>query len=108
MQNPEKTRKGKPYMSAYVVFIREQSTDQTELQLYSQLAPAGLAGHSVKPLAMYGAYLVLEGPDIEGLAILEFPTFKEAQAWYFSPAYQKALKHRLRGGRYRGIIVDSV
>ncbi|MBP1309622.1 DUF1330 domain-containing protein [Paenibacillus sp. FSL M8-0228] len=108
MQNPEKTRKGKPYMSAYVVFIREQSTDQTELQLYSQLAPAGLAGHSVKPLAMYGAYLVLEGPDIEGLAILEFPTFEEAQAWYFSPAYQKALKHRLRGGRYRGIIVDSV
>lgn len=36
-------------MPAYVVFIREQSTDQTELQLYSQLAPAGLAGHSVTP-----------------------------------------------------------
>ncbi len=95
-------------MPAYVVFIREQSIDQTELQLYSELAPAGLAGHSVKPLAMYGAYQVLEGPDIEGLAILEFPTFEEAQAWYFSPAYQKALKHRLRGGRYRGVIVDSL
>ncbi|MHB0863138.1 DUF1330 domain-containing protein [Paenibacillus sp. SEL3] len=95
-------------MPAYVVFIREQSTDQTELQLYSQLAPAGLAGHSVKPLAMYGAYQVLEGPDIEGLTILEFPTFEEAQAWYFSPAYQKALKHRLRGGRYRGVIVASL
>ncbi|KQX46851.1 DUF1330 domain-containing protein [Paenibacillus sp. Root444D2] len=95
-------------MPAYVVFIREQSFDQSELLRYSQLAPAGLAGHSVKPLAMYGTHQILEGPEIEGLAILEFPTFEEAQDWYNSPAYQKALKHRLRGGRYRGVIVKGI
>ncbi|MNG40076.1 hypothetical protein D3C84_1285070 [compost metagenome] len=51
---------------------------------------------------------MIEGPAVEGAAILEFPSFEEAKTWYYSPAYQDAVKHRLQGGTYRGIIVEGV
>jgi uncharacterized protein (DUF1330 family) len=95
-------------MPAYVLFIREKTFDPEELKRYSEKAPAGLAGHSVKPLAMYGNYEVIEGPGVEGAAILEFPSFEEAKAWYYSPAYQDAVKHRLKGASYRGIIIEGI
>ncbi|CQR54249.1 DUF1330 domain-containing protein [Paenibacillus riograndensis] len=95
-------------MSAYVIFIREQSHNPEELRIYSQKAPDGLAGHPVTPLAVYGTHEVIEGPAIEGAAILEFPSFEEAKVWYYSPAYQDAVQHRLRGGTYRGIIIEGV
>lgn len=94
-------------MTAYVVFIREKTVDPDELKIYASKAPAGLEGHPVKPIAMYGNYEVLEGPDAEGAAILEFPSLDEAKAWYYSPAYQEAVKHRLKGGVYRGIMVEG-
>jgi len=93
---------------AYVVFIREQTVNPDELQAYGRKAPAGLAGHPVKPLAVYGKHKVLEGPMVEGMAVLEFPSFAEAETWYNSPAYQEAVQHRHRGGIYRGIIVEGV
>lgn len=95
-------------MSAYVLFIREKTIDKTELGIYAQKAPAGLDGHSVTPLAVYGTHQVIEGPDVEGAAILSFPSLEEAKAWYYSPAYQEAVQHRLRGGIYRGIIVEGI
>lgn len=95
-------------MSAYVVFIREKTLNPDELKAYSALAPAGLVGHPVTPLAVYGQHEVLEGPEIEGMAILEFPSISEAKAWYNSPAYREALRHRLQGGEYRGIIVEGL
>ncbi|MGN7764383.1 MULTISPECIES: DUF1330 domain-containing protein [Paenibacillus] len=95
-------------MSAFVIFIREQSQNPEELGIYSQKAPGGLAGHPVTLLAMYGTHEVIEGPAMEGAAILEFPSFEEAKAWYYSPAYQDAVQHRLRGGTYRGFIIEGV
>jgi uncharacterized protein (DUF1330 family) len=34
---------------------------------------------------------------VEGVVILEFPTFEEAKAWYDSPAYRKVREHRYKG-----------
>jgi uncharacterized protein (DUF1330 family) len=51
---------------------------------------------------------VIEGAEVEGVAILEFPSFEEAKAWYENPIYRKAKKHRLKGGIYRAIIVDGI
>ena len=94
-------------MAAYVIFIRENTINPDEMKIYASKAPAGLAGHPVKPLATYGNHEIIEGPDVEGVAILEFPSFEEARKWYYSPAYQEAVKHRLKGGAYRGIIVEG-
>ena len=51
---------------------------------------------------------MLEGPDAEGVVILQFPSAAEARAWYDSPAYQAALEHRLKGAAYRVMIVEGV
>lgn len=95
-------------MAAYVIFIKEKTTNQEELDIYAGEAPAGLVGHNITTLAVYGKNQVVEGDEIEGVAILEFPSFEEAKAWYENPIYQKAKEHRLKGGIYRAIIVDGI
>lgn len=32
-------------MPAFIVFVRERTRDQSELDVYATMAPAGLAGH---------------------------------------------------------------
>jgi uncharacterized protein (DUF1330 family) len=95
-------------MPAYIVFIREKTLDQSELENYWEKVKGTLDGRPFKVLAAYGKYLKLEGPDVEGVVIAEFPTLNEARDWYASPAYQEAAQHRHRGAVYRGVIVEGV
>jgi uncharacterized protein (DUF1330 family) len=95
-------------MSAYVVMMREQTTDQAEMDTYASQAPLAREGHAVTPLARYGALNILEGPAFEGCLIHRFPTMQEAEAWYHSPQYQQAVKHRHAGAKYRVFIVEGV
>lgn len=95
-------------MSAYIVFIRETTIDRSELETYWQKAPAAMENHPIKALAAYGRHVTLEGPDVEGVVIAEFPTVEEARDWYDSPEYQAAAQHRIRGAVYRGLIVEGV
>src|SRR5579862_6033522 len=76
-------------MAVYVVFERDSTQDQAELDTYSRKVAPTLEGHPVKVLAAYGQHEQLEGPPIEGAVIVEFPTIEAAKAWYFSPAYQE-------------------
>jgi uncharacterized protein (DUF1330 family) len=94
-------------MAAYIVFTRESTRDASELATYSQKVGATLAGHPVTVLAAYGHHEVIEGPDVEGVVILEFPTFEAAKAWYDSPAYRQVREHRFRGSEYRAVIVEG-
>jgi uncharacterized protein (DUF1330 family) len=95
-------------MAAYAIFIRERTTDPTELATYSEQAGATLAGRPITLLAVYGRHEVLEGPEVEGVVIVEFPSIDEAKAWYNSPAYRAAREHRFRGAEYRAFIVEGV
>jgi uncharacterized protein (DUF1330 family) len=60
-------------MSAYLVFIREQTLDAGELEIYWSKIRATFAGHEVKVLASYGRHEDLEGSPTEGTVIAEFP-----------------------------------
>jgi uncharacterized protein (DUF1330 family) len=95
-------------MATYIVFTRESTSDASELATYSKKVGATLAGHPVTVLAAYGRQEVIEGPEVEGVVILEFPTFEAAKAWYDSPAYREVREHRFRGSEYRGVIVEGV
>ena len=95
-------------MAAYAVFIRERTHDPSELEAYTPKAIASLEGHSIKMLAAYGRQEVLEGPPVEGVVIVEFPSFEEAKAWYDSPAYREAREHRFKGADYRAVIVEGL
>lgn len=95
-------------MSAYIVYVRDRITDPAEFSQYEEMAPAASVGHPVTPLAYYGAVETLEGAEVEGAVILEFPSLADAKASYESPLYQEALKHRLKGAEYRVFIVEGV
>jgi uncharacterized protein (DUF1330 family) len=95
-------------MPAYAVFIRQSTVDQAELDIYGPKAADSLNGHSLKVLAAYGRQEVLEGPDVEGVVIVEFPSMQEAKAWYDSPAYQEARQHRFRGAKYHAVLVEGL
>src|SRR5271154_4008929 len=95
-------------MPAYVVITKTRTRNQAELALYAKQAPAFMAGHAATFLARFGTCEAVEGAAVEGVAIIEFPTFAEAKAWYESPAYQEASQHRFRGGDYNAVIVEGL
>jgi uncharacterized protein (DUF1330 family) len=95
-------------MSAYMVFTRDKTLDQNELNLYSKEVPATLAVHEVKILALYGRHEDLEGDSTEGTVILEFPSIEAAKVWYDGPEYRKVREHRFKGSTYRVVLIQGV
>ncbi len=94
-------------MPAYMIFIREKTLDRAELEAYWTKVASTLEGVPIKVLSGYGPHSTLEGPDVEGVVIAEFPCTETARQWYDSPAYQDAANHRHRGAIYRGLIVEG-
>jgi uncharacterized protein (DUF1330 family) len=82
--------------------------DAVEMEAYSSGARNSLTGHAAKVLAFYGDFEVAEGAGVDGVVILEFLTMAEAKAWYNSPAYVEARKHRFLGADYSVIFVEGV
>jgi len=95
-------------MATYIVFTRESTQDQGELDIYQSKVSETFKGHPVKFLAAYGPQQALEGDAPEGVVIVEFPSTAAARAWYDSPAYQEVAQHRFRGARYRAVLVEGV
>lgn len=95
-------------MAAYMIFIRDRTNDAAELATYSGLAGPSMAGHAVTPHVVYGPHEVLEGPAVEGVVVVSFPTLEEAKAWYDSPAYKAAREHRFKGAEYRVVLVQGL
>jgi uncharacterized protein (DUF1330 family) len=96
-------------MAAYMVITREKTRDQTKLEEYRKLAPASFQKHPTANIrAIHGRREVLEGPAVEDVVIIEFPTYEAALAWYQSPEYQTASEHRFRGGDYRFILTEGL
>jgi uncharacterized protein (DUF1330 family) len=95
-------------MAAYIIFMRDRMRDTAEFAKYMEAVPATLEGHPVKPLALYGTLEMLEGIPIEGAVVAEFPTMEAARAWYQSPAYQEAVRHRHKAGDYRVFLIEGL
>lgn len=95
-------------MPAYAVFTRDETVDPVELEEYFAKVDASFEGHPMKLLADYGTIETLEGGEIEGAVILEFPDMEAARAWYRSSEYQAVAQHRFKGSRYRGFIVAGL
>lgn len=95
-------------MTAYVIFIREKTLDQQQLDIYAEKVPGTLPSVPIKLLSAYGRVDVFEGEPPEGVVLFSFPTVEDAKAWYYSEAYQAAAKHRHAGARYRGFVVEGV
>ena len=69
-------------MTACIVFTRNPTSDAAELALYAAQAPTIKAGQTGGLLASFCACEALEGPAVEGVALLDFETADVAPAWY--------------------------
>jgi len=94
-------------MAAYIVFLVEEITDEQALARYRQNVRATMAGWNITPRVLYGRHSVVEGKPLQGIAMVEFPTYEEAERWYRSPAYQAVLKHRLEGANCHTVIMEG-
>jgi uncharacterized protein (DUF1330 family) len=95
-------------MVAYVIYIREQTHDQKELNIYASSVGSVLEKFPMQVLAANGRLEVLEGPAPEAVTIAGFPTIDAALAWYRSPDYQAVAQHRFKGASYRGFVVEGL
>jgi uncharacterized protein (DUF1330 family) len=94
-------------MPAYIVFTCIRIRNKNELDVYLKQASEHLEDPSIKWLVRFGACEVKEGPQVEGVGILEFPSIEEARAWYNNPGYQEAARHRFMGGDYSAVILEG-
>lgn len=95
-------------MSAYVVMVRERTTDTDAMARYRERAPLARQGRDMSSVAHYGALQVLEGEAVEGIAILQFPSMAAAREWYESPEYSQARAHRLQGSDTKVFLVEGI
>lgn len=95
-------------MTAYLISIREETTDPVKLEEYRPKGAVSFDGFDFTLHAAYGAIDVLEGEAVEGVVIIAFPDMQTARRWYDSPAQQEAMALRRAGGRFRMMIVEAV
>ena len=95
-------------MAAYLIFIRERLRDEAQYAIYKDTVPAAMHGHAAAARAVYGLCETLEGPEAQGVVILEFASMEEARDFYRSPAYQEASRYRRLGCDYRVILTEGL
>jgi uncharacterized protein (DUF1330 family) len=95
-------------MSAYAIFIRERTRNPDELQTYADMVTPLLGDADATVLAAYGLQVVVEGAAPEGVVIVRYPSMEAARAFYDSPDYQAAVRHRFLGADYRSIFVEGI
>ena len=94
-------------MPLYMVYICHSVSDRAQLEKYWASIGPTLEGHSVKFLAGYTPFEVLEGEHVLGVFVAEWPSMEAAKAWYDSPGY-KAIHHlRMDNAKYTGVLVGS-
>ena len=81
-------------------------SDRAQLEQYWNSIGTTLEGQSIKLLAGYTPYEVLEGENVLGVFVAEWPSMDAAKAWYDSPGY-KAIRHlRMDNAKYTGVLAE--
>lgn len=95
-------------MPAYFIALARAVHDRQKLEHYWRSVGPTFADTEMKPLAVYTPLSLLEKlRPIEGAVLLEFPDVATAKAWYESPAYQEAMKHRIGAADAEIFIIDG-
>ncbi len=101
---------GKGTPKGYIVTEVEMTGDAAAYQRdYAAHAQATVEPFGGRYLARGGRVLGTEGePPKARIVISEFPSFEQARAWRYSPAYMKIVTVRLRESKSRQFIVEGV
>ena len=93
-------------MPVYMIYVCHSVSDRALLEKYWASISPTLEGHSVRYLASYTPFEVLEGENVLGVFLAEWPSMEAAKAWYDSPAY-RAIRHlRMDNAKYTGVLVE--
>jgi uncharacterized protein (DUF1330 family) len=96
-------------MSAYLIVMREGPLLDDEAMAQYQTRTRQLASKiKLKPLALYGELIPLEGVAPDAALVLEFGSIEDAVAWYKAPDYQVALQYRLKSAEFRSFIINGL
>jgi uncharacterized protein (DUF1330 family) len=94
-------------MPVYMVYVCHGVSDRVQLEKYWASIKPTLEGQPLKLLAAYTPFEVLEGGDVLGVFIGEWPSMEAAKVWYDSSGY-KAIRHlRQDNARYTGVLVEA-
>lgn len=95
-------------MPAYVI-SEVEILDEGAADTYRRLAAASIAEYGGRYLARGATPEVVEGePTGRQVVLVEFPSLEAARAWYASPAYAEALRHRAKALERRLLFVEGV
>jgi len=98
--------KPKAYIVTEVDLTGDRELYQRDYAAHAQSTVEPFGGHY---LARGGRVLGTEGePPKARVVISEFPSFEDAQAWRYSPAYMKIVTVREREATSRQFIVEGV
>lgn len=95
-------------MAKGYLIARVDVTDAEQFAQYAKLAAAASAKHGARPLARGGRCETLEGEGRARNVILEFDSFEQARAYYFSEDYQAAKAARDGAAVADFVLVEGV
>jgi uncharacterized protein (DUF1330 family) len=95
-------------MVAYVIAERTEQWDESVFAAYGPLAAASIEKFGGRYLAKGADIGLLEGDGRPlAMAVLEFPSRAQAEAWFASEDYQAAAKIRRGGARNRFLVIEG-
>lgn len=93
-------------MPAYVL-VEVDIQDPKEYEAYKKLTPATVEAHGGKFIIRGNPVQVMEGEwNHDRMVMLEFPSKKIAEEWYYSKEYQEARAIRLKVSTAKFFIIE--
>jgi uncharacterized protein (DUF1330 family) len=94
-------------MTAFYI-ARVDIHDRKTYAEYARLAPGTVIAYGGKYRVRDGRTRSLEGRENKARnVIIEFPSFEQAEAWYFSPEYQAIIPIRQKSSESEMFIVEG-
>ena len=94
-------------MPAYLI-VRVQITNLDAYEDYKRLAAPAIEQYGGRYLVRGGRTVTLEGTEEQGrIVVVEFPSFEQAQMFYRSPEYQKAIEIRTGAATGQFVVVEG-
>lgn len=90
------------------IIARVDISDPEAYALYAAGATEAQKQYGARVLARGGRHEALEGPARARNVVLEFENIEAARAYYFSPEYQNARKHREGAAQIELVLVEGI
>ena len=90
------------------IIVRVDVKDPDAYARYAAATADAVKKFGARPLVRGGKHEALEGPARSRNVIMEFDSFEQAHAYYYSPEYQAARQHRLGAADGEFVLVEGV